>query len=86
MAAAGCQEGSDEFDIVGNFVNILKCSHSIRVARWYIFEQKIQIFVNFGGSCNGRYSYIFDAHWDYFVAVWYILWHFGIFLATWYIF
>jgi hypothetical protein len=29
---------------------------------------------------------IFYAHWDYFVAVWYILLHSGIFLATWYIF
>jgi hypothetical protein len=25
-----------------------------RVARWYIFKPKVQIWVNFGGSCNGR--------------------------------
>jgi hypothetical protein len=25
-----------------------------RFARWYIFKQKIQIWVNFGGSCDGR--------------------------------
>jgi hypothetical protein len=29
-----------------------------RVARWYIFKQKIQIWVNIGGSCNGRCWYI----------------------------
>jgi hypothetical protein len=38
-----------------------------RVARWYIFEPKIQIWVNFGGSFNGR--------------CWYILWPFGQFLG-----
>jgi hypothetical protein len=25
-----------------------------RVARWFVFKPKIQIWVNFGGSCNGR--------------------------------
>jgi hypothetical protein len=39
----------------------------IRVARWHIFKPKILIWVNFGGSCNGR--------------CWYILWPFGIFYA-----
>jgi hypothetical protein len=29
-----------------------------RVARWYIFRPKIAIWVNFEGSCNGRYLYI----------------------------
>jgi hypothetical protein len=29
-----------------------------RVARWYIFKPKIQIRVNFGGSCRGRCWYI----------------------------
>jgi hypothetical protein len=34
-----------------------------RVARWFVFKPKIQICVNFGGSCNGR--------------CWYILWTVG---------
>jgi hypothetical protein len=25
-----------------------------RVARWFVYKSKIQIWVNFGGSCNGR--------------------------------
>jgi hypothetical protein len=29
-----------------------------RVARWYFFKQKIPIWVNFGGSCNGIWRYI----------------------------
>jgi hypothetical protein len=36
-----------------------------RVARWHIFKPKSQIWVNFGGSCNGR--------------CWFILWAFGLF-------
>jgi hypothetical protein len=24
-----------------------------RVARWFVFKPKIEIWVNFGGSCNG---------------------------------
>jgi hypothetical protein len=43
-----------------------------RVARWHIFKQKIQIWVNFGGSSSGR--------------CWYILWPFGLFTAICYIF
>jgi hypothetical protein len=35
-----------------------------RVARWRIFKPNIQIWVNFGGTCNGR--------------CWYILWAFGL--------
>jgi hypothetical protein len=38
--------------------------NTVRVARWYIFKPKIPIWVNFGGSCNGR--------------CWYILWPFGL--------
>jgi hypothetical protein len=30
----------------------------VRVARWYIFKPKIQFWVKFGGSCNGRCWYI----------------------------
>jgi hypothetical protein len=29
-----------------------------RVARWFVFKPKNQIWVNFGGSCNGRRWYI----------------------------
>jgi hypothetical protein len=29
-----------------------------RVARWFVFKPNIQIWVNFGGSCNGRCCYI----------------------------
>jgi hypothetical protein len=39
-----------------------------RVARWYIFRPKIAILVNLGGSCNGRYFYIF-VHLVYFDIV-----------------
>jgi hypothetical protein len=44
-----------------------------RVARWFVFKQKIQIWVNFGGSCNGR-------RWCmYFMDTWSILGLFVIF-------
>jgi hypothetical protein len=49
-----------------------------KVAGWYIFKPKIPIWVNFGGSCNGRR--------------WYILWpsglfygHCGMFFLFWYV-
>jgi hypothetical protein len=56
-----------------------------RVARWYIFKQKIQIWVNFGGSCNRRYWYmyvyffhlVFFVHLPYFMDIRYISWLFG---------
>jgi hypothetical protein len=32
---------------------------SDRVARWFVLKPKIQIWVNFRGSCNGRCWYIF---------------------------
>jgi hypothetical protein len=38
-----------------------------RVARWFVFKPKIQIWVNFGGTCNGR--------------CWYILWTLGLFYS-----
>jgi hypothetical protein len=38
-----------------------------KVARWNILKPKIQIWVNFGGPCNGR--------------CWYILWTFGLFYS-----
>jgi hypothetical protein len=62
------------------------------VARWYIFKTKIPTWVNFGGSCNGRCWYILwtlglfygqlvnvFAHLVYFMAIWYIFPHFGMF-------
>jgi hypothetical protein len=45
-----------------------RCLQS-RVARWFAFKPKIQIWVNFGGSCNGRGWYI----------LWFILQSFVIF-------
>jgi hypothetical protein len=57
-----------------------------RVARWFVFKPKIQIWVNFGGYCYGKSWYIlwpfglFYGHWKYF------LWPFGIFCGNWYIF
>jgi hypothetical protein len=45
------------------------------VARWYIFEPKIQIWVNFVVSCNKRCSYILCP----FGLSWYFCIHFGIF-------
>jgi hypothetical protein len=52
---------------------------NIRVARWHFFKPKIPIWVNLGGSCNWRWSYIicpiglFYGYLVYFVAIWYIL-------------
>jgi hypothetical protein len=43
--------------------------NACRVARWYIFKPKIQIWVNFGVSCNDR--------------CWYILWPSGIHFGHW---
>jgi hypothetical protein len=58
---------------------------SIRVARWFVFKPKIQIWVNFVGSCNGRCWYIlwtlgpFYGLLLYFMDIWYSSWKFGIF-------
>jgi hypothetical protein len=46
-------------------------SRGIRVARRHIFKPKIPIWVNFGGSYNGRC-------WLYFMEIWSILRPFGI--------
>jgi hypothetical protein len=43
-----------------------------RVARWFVFKPKIQIWVNFRGSCTGRC-------WVYFMETWAILRSFAIF-------
>jgi hypothetical protein len=41
-----------------------------RVARWHNFKPKIIIWVNFGGTHNGRYWYIL---WPFGLYIWYIL-------------
>jgi hypothetical protein len=45
---------------------------------------KIPFWVQFGGTCNGRYWYML---WPFgiFVAMWYILCLFGIFSPVWYV-
>jgi hypothetical protein len=50
-----------------------------RIASWHSFKPKKTIWVNFGGSCNGRCWYYIYVHLVYFMAIWYILWPFGIF-------
>jgi hypothetical protein len=48
-----------------------KSSHpATRAARWFVFKPKFQIWVNFGGYCNG--------------SCWYLLWTFGPFTVFWY--
>jgi hypothetical protein len=62
---------------------------SISDARWYIFKPKIPFWVNFGRSCNGRCWYflrplcLFYGQIVYFMAIWYIMWSFGIFFPVW---
>jgi hypothetical protein len=46
-----------------------------KVARWFIFKPKIPIWLHLRGPWNGK----FYDHLDYFMAFWYILWHFDIF-------
>jgi hypothetical protein len=66
----------------------------IRFARWHTFKPKIQIWENFGGTCNGRFWYIlwpfglFYGHLVYFVADWYtyLVAIFVYFIVIWYIF
>jgi hypothetical protein len=51
-------------------------------------KPKIEIWVNFGGSCNGRCWHIicafeiFDSHLVYIMAIWYNLLSFGIFFPV----
>jgi hypothetical protein len=62
-----------------------------RVARLFVFKPKIPIWVNFGGSCNGKSWYIIKTIWSilllleifyghlvYFVVIWYNFPQFGI--------
>jgi hypothetical protein len=61
-----------------------------RIARWHILKPEIPIWVNFGGSCNGKCWYItcpfsrFYGYLVYYVAVWYII-LLGIFFPFWYV-
>jgi hypothetical protein len=61
-----------------------------RVARWFVFKPKIQIWANFGGSCTGRCWFIlwtrgpFWGHFLDFMDISYSLWLFGIFFPFWY--
>jgi hypothetical protein len=62
-----------------------------RVARWFLFEPKIPIWVNLGGYCNGRCWYILwpfgqlSGHLAYLMAIWYMLHRFGTFYTFWYV-
>jgi hypothetical protein len=52
-----------------------------RVVRWFVFKPKIHIWVNFGGSCNGRCWYILWIRGPFYVLcyIWCSSWTFGIF-------
>jgi hypothetical protein len=62
-----------------------------RVAWWYIFEPKIPILVNFGGSFSGRCWYVlrpfglFYVRLVYFMALRYIFGHLVYFPPFWYV-
>jgi hypothetical protein len=46
-----------QFGAIANFLRQQICTTDtvrVRVARWFVFRPKIQIWVNFGGPCNGR--------------------------------
>jgi hypothetical protein len=59
-----------------------------RAARLHSFIPKIPIWVNFGGSCNGRCWYsllpfgLFYSHLVYFVTISYNSWSFGTFFPV----
>jgi hypothetical protein len=44
---------------------------------WLFFKPKIPIWVHFGGP-GMENVFIFYDHLEYFMAIWYILWQFGI--------
>jgi hypothetical protein len=48
-----------------------------RVARWFIFIPKIQIWVYLEGPGMETVGIFYD-HSEYFMAIWYILWPFVI--------
>jgi hypothetical protein len=59
-----------------------------RVARWFLFKPKIQIWVNFGGPEIEKRCYIlwpfgiFYGHLGYFMTIWYTLCSFGTFFPV----
>jgi hypothetical protein len=61
-------------------IKVVKKLVNASVAWRYIFNQKLQSCVNFGGSCNGRCWYIlltfglFYGNFVHFMDIWYILW------------
>jgi hypothetical protein len=57
-----------------------------RYARWFVFKPKIQIWVNFGGSCTGKCWYILWTLRPFMYGLFYILWTFGKVMVIWYIF
>jgi hypothetical protein len=65
-------------------------SHGVTHQGCQIFKPKFPIWVNFGGSCNGRCWYItwpfclLNSYLIYFVATRYIFWLLGIFFPFWY--
>jgi hypothetical protein len=73
------------FDGEQNNKSRLTCS--TRVARWFVFQPKLPIWVNFRGSCNSKSWYILwpfgllYGHLKYSMAIWYIY-----FVVIWYIF
>jgi hypothetical protein len=49
-----------------------------RVAKWYISKPKIPFWVNLSEGLAMEDVGIFYGHLVYFMAIWYILWPFGI--------
>jgi hypothetical protein len=74
--------------LLGTTVYVKSTLVGVRVARWYIFKQKIPIWVHYEGSCNVRCWYIFMTfcillgHFVYFMTFWYIVWSLGIFFPV----
>jgi hypothetical protein len=63
-------------------------TYACRVARWFVLKPKIQIWVNFGGSCNRRCWYMlwtlgpFYGLLLYFMDIWNSSSKFGIFIPV----
>jgi hypothetical protein len=68
-----------EFDTKAQHHFNIGMKMSFRVARWFIFKRKIQIWVNLEGR-GMENDYTFYGHLEYFLAIWCNL---GI--AVWYI-
>jgi hypothetical protein len=46
-----------------------------QIARWFIFEPNIKIWVNFDGLGTENVGIFYD-HLEYFTSIWYYLWPF----------